>query len=247
MELIKITSSTIDGASVQTVNARDLHAFLGANKDFSNWIKYQIATFGFDENHDYVVVAQNGEQCYQGVTLKKDYFLSLDMAKEVAMLSRCEEGKRVRQYFLECERKAKEAPRVMIDFTDPKVLLGVVHHLQEQVAAKDQIIEVQKEGLKKLDRIEASQGSLSFQEAAKTLGIAPLNRLPSILCGVNWIYKRAGSKNWLARQEKITAGYLEHAEHLYQNSHGDDCVSTRAKITPKGLVKIAAMLERKGH
>jgi len=242
MELIKITSGTIDGASVQTVNARELYAFLEVKSEFRNWIKNRIDDFQFNENSDFATTVN----FYRGGE-RKDYHLSLDMAKELAMVERNEKGKQARQYFIECERKAKEAPRVMIDFTDPKVLLGVVNHLQEQVAAKDQIIEVQKEGLKKLDRIEASQGSLSFQEAAKTLGIAPLNRLPSILCGVNWIYKRAGSKNWLARQEKITAGYLEHAEHLYQNSHGDDCVSTRAKITPKGLVKIAAMLERKGH
>ena len=38
------------------VNARDLHAFLGSKKDFSNWIKRRIDKFGFVENLDYRVL-----------------------------------------------------------------------------------------------------------------------------------------------------------------------------------------------
>ena len=37
-ELIPIASSTIGGAAIQTVNARDLHAFLGVGKKFASWI-----------------------------------------------------------------------------------------------------------------------------------------------------------------------------------------------------------------
>ena len=36
MEMIKIEASVINNESVNTVNARELHAYLGVGKDFSN-------------------------------------------------------------------------------------------------------------------------------------------------------------------------------------------------------------------
>ncbi|WP_074168067.1 antA/AntB antirepressor family protein [Candidatus Arsenophonus triatominarum] len=37
---------------MQTVNARDLHAFLEIGKDFTTWIKDRIKQYGFAENID---------------------------------------------------------------------------------------------------------------------------------------------------------------------------------------------------
>ncbi len=37
--LIKISEQVIDQETVQTVNARELHAFLASKQDFSTWIK----------------------------------------------------------------------------------------------------------------------------------------------------------------------------------------------------------------
>ncbi|MET3590523.1 phage anti-repressor protein [Bartonella silvatica] len=40
--LIDINQTKIDGELVQTVNARDLHAFLEIKSEFRNWIKNRI-------------------------------------------------------------------------------------------------------------------------------------------------------------------------------------------------------------
>ena len=53
-ELIKLNEQTINNEMVQTVNARELHAFLESKQDFSTWIKNRIEKYGFVENQDFV-------------------------------------------------------------------------------------------------------------------------------------------------------------------------------------------------
>ncbi len=89
---------------VQTVDARELHAFLGVKSEFRNWIKNRIDDFGFTENVDFVTVGKN----LPGGGRQNDYFISLDMGKELGMVERTPKGKEVRQYFIDCERRAKE-------------------------------------------------------------------------------------------------------------------------------------------
>jgi phage anti-repressor protein len=109
--LIKIAKASVGSDTVQTVNARDLHIFLEVGRDFSNWIKERIDQYEFVEDQDFVcspISASNG----RGGHNRKDYHLTLDMAKELAMVERNEKGKQARQYFIECERAAKAAPAV---------------------------------------------------------------------------------------------------------------------------------------
>lgn len=103
--LITITQTLVGDDTVNSVNARDLHAFLGVGKDFSTWIKDQIETFGFIEHTDFEVLEttpQIGGVGNRG--LKKEYIITLDMGKELAMVSRSEKGRQVRRYFIECEK-----------------------------------------------------------------------------------------------------------------------------------------------
>ena len=99
-----------DGAAVQTVNARELHAFLEVGKDFSTWIKDRIEQYGFSEGQDYAVFdsPELGNQTGRGGDRRsKTYAISLNMAKELAMVERNEKGKQARAYFIECERRAQ--------------------------------------------------------------------------------------------------------------------------------------------
>ena len=64
---------------------------------FAHWIKDYIDRFDFEEGRDYTrTVAKTGIR--SNVT-QIDYFLTLDMAKELAMLARSPKGKQARQYF----------------------------------------------------------------------------------------------------------------------------------------------------
>ena len=64
-EIIEVSQERIGTVTVQTVSAKELHAFLGVGRDFSNWIKGRILKYGFIENRDYIVFAKPGENPYR--------------------------------------------------------------------------------------------------------------------------------------------------------------------------------------
>lgn len=86
---------------VQTVNARDLHEALEIGWDFSTWIERQLGDF--KENQDFIIFHKKVEKS-KGRPMK-DYALTLDTAKHICMMSRCEKGKQLRQYFIEVEKQ----------------------------------------------------------------------------------------------------------------------------------------------
>ena len=55
-ELIKLQPQTINGNAVETVSARELHAFLESRQEFANWIKNRIADYDFVENQDFLTI-----------------------------------------------------------------------------------------------------------------------------------------------------------------------------------------------
>lgn len=101
-ELIKITEQN----GVQAVSARELHKFLEVGKDFSNWIKDRINKYDFVEGIDFEVFANSGENPNGGRPLI-EYALTLDTAKEIAMVEGNERGKQARRYFIEVEKRYK--------------------------------------------------------------------------------------------------------------------------------------------
>ena len=105
--LIAVTPGEIGGQATQLVDARLLHQFLEVGRDFSNWIKLRIRQYGFVENQDYLL-AKTGEQVpHQGGWRnvdRLDYLLTLDMAKELAMVERTPKGRQARRYFIDCEK-----------------------------------------------------------------------------------------------------------------------------------------------
>lgn len=106
MELIKIEQKRIGEGEINSVDARELHAFLEVGKDFSSWIKNRINQYDFQENQDYIVlIPHSGEQ--HGGHNRIDYIISINMAKELSMVERNEKGKEARRYFIECEKALK--------------------------------------------------------------------------------------------------------------------------------------------
>lgn len=103
--LITIEETTIDNTLVQTVNARELHTFLGVGDHFRTWITRRIEEYNFVENQDFTFAAQIGAANKgRGGHNKKEYHITIDMAKELSMVERNAKGKEARQYFIQCEK-----------------------------------------------------------------------------------------------------------------------------------------------
>ena len=93
-ELIKITESY----GKRAVSARELHAFLENKKQFADWIKNRIKQYDLIENEDYVLISPNSEikKGRGGDRRSVEYALSVDCAKELAMVEGNINGKHAR-------------------------------------------------------------------------------------------------------------------------------------------------------
>ncbi|ENN6625226.1 antA/AntB antirepressor family protein, partial [Escherichia coli] len=125
-QLIPVFNGTIDNETTLLVNARDLHSFLGVGRMFAHWVKERIAEYGFVESLDYILICQNGQTKGRGGDRRsKDYHLTLDTAKELAMVERNEKGRQIRRYFIECEKKLRNIQPVQteLQFTAEEIIL----------------------------------------------------------------------------------------------------------------------------
>ena len=109
--LIPLIEGEMQGRGQHLCNARDLHAFLEVKWEFAKWIIQRIAKYGFVEGVDFIVVDWDSRKTakqveYGGDRRSVEYHLTLDMAKQLAMVQNNEHGRQARLWFIECERIA---------------------------------------------------------------------------------------------------------------------------------------------
>lgn len=149
-----------------TLSARELHEFLEIKTKYKDWFP-RMCTYGFDENVDYRAMAQKRATAQGNETTYVDHEITLDMAKEIAMIQRSEKGKEVRQYFLELERR----------WNSPEAVMNrALEYSRKQVKAlmeeKQGLIEENKELKPKAlfaDAVSASNESILIGQLAKLI------------------------------------------------------------------------------
>lgn len=99
------------------IDARELHSFLEIGRDFSTWIKDTIKKYDFRETIDYETRSPKRGSEQHGGQNKIEYKITLNMAKEVAMLQRNDLGKLIRRYLIWCEEQLRKQEKQM-DPTD---------------------------------------------------------------------------------------------------------------------------------
>ena len=118
--LIQISEN--NGQSV--VSARELHSFLESKQDFSTWVKARVRKYGFIEYEDFTLhkIVERGKS---GAQTHFEYALTLDMAKELAMVEANDKGRQARRFFIDQERKLsnlKQNSEALINSVVNKVL-----------------------------------------------------------------------------------------------------------------------------
>ncbi|MGI7470942.1 antA/AntB antirepressor family protein [Campylobacter coli] len=99
---IQIYNDKTIGAEINSANAREIFQFLNSEQEYANWIKNRISHYNFIENQDYII-----ELVYTKGRPRKEYYVTLDMAKELCMVENNEKGRQARRYFIECEKRLK--------------------------------------------------------------------------------------------------------------------------------------------
>ena len=124
---------------------------------------------------------------------------------------------------------------------DPAAMRGLLLGYTEKVLSLELTVATQAPKVEAFDRIAEADGCLGLQEAGKALQQKP-NKFIGWLREKGWIYRRAGSKNNLGHAEKVNSGYVTHKVKTIDLPDGSQKVCEQAMITPKGLAKLAMML-----
>ena len=109
MELKKVEESVIPIYENETrerlINARELHRALKSNTKFADWIKRRIEHYKFVENEDFICFLKFEKANKYGNKTIKEYYLTIDTAKELCMVENNETGRNIRRYFIEVEKR----------------------------------------------------------------------------------------------------------------------------------------------
>lgn len=218
-----VMEGAIGSETIQTVNARELHTFLEVGIRFNDWVSRRITEYAFEEGKDFY---SELSKTSSGGRPSREYHISLDMAKELAMVERNEKGKQARQYFIECERRAKNAVDPVAVLNNPAAMRGLLLTYSEKVIELESRIEADKPKTQFFDQFMNADGLYGLQNAARALNCRP--NLFIRWLKEHYLFYQGG--NLVARVQFIQMGIFEVKTTLV-----DDKVRPQAFITPKGL------------
>lgn len=222
-----------------TVLGRDLHEFLGVDTPYTIWFE-RMCGYGFSESVDYVTNLLDRSDGKAGKP-KTDHQLTIEMAKEIAMLQRNEQGKKARQYFIQLEKDWNSPEKVMaraLRIADQKIYALETQNLvlEQKVAEYEPIVQYVDTILQCPDAVTTSQIAADYGLSAR--------RLNAILHEER-IQRNVGGQ-WILYTKHMNKGYTKSETVHFKHSDGRDDVKMQTKWTQKGRLKIHNILESRG-
>lgn len=212
-----------------TLSARELHEFLEIETPFKKWFG-RMAEYGFSQEIDYREVMDKIVQNPKGGRPSTDYEITLDMAKEIAMIQRSDKGKEVRQYFLELERR----------WNSPEAVMNrALEYSRKQVKALMEENNELKPKALFADAVSASDESILIGQLAKLI------RQNGYEIGQNRLFEwmkengyliKSGSRRNQPTQRAMDMRLFEVKERTISNPDGSTRITLTTKVTGKGQV-----------
>lgn len=226
-QIIKINTNEEGEARV---SARELYDALNVSKNtrFSRWFETNSKQLIEDEDYRGVLTSTPQNQ-HGGVQQLQDYALTIDAAKQIAMMSGTPKGREVRMYFIQVE-KAWNSP--------DQIMARALQISKMKLEHKDKLIAELKPKALFADAVSASQTSILVGELAKLLkqnGVEMgANRLFVWLREKGYLIKRKGTDYNMPTQRSMELGLFEIKEHSHINSNGVNVTTKTPKVTGKG-------------
>ena len=234
-ELIKVTVEN----DQQLVSARDLYKGLELKIRFSLWASQNFKDF--EEGEDFTTVSTNTVVNNGAKRELQDYALTLDMAKQLCMMSHSELGKKYRRYFIELERKWNDPQEV--------VKRGYAILQNENAKLKIENNEMKPKALF-ADSVTASDTAILIGELAKILKQNNVSELivdgKPVKMGQNNLFKwlrengylisRKGTDYNMPTQRAMELKIFVIKESSITNPDGSVKVNKTTKVTGKGQI-----------
>lgn len=221
------------------VNARDLHKQLLIGKVFGAWIKERINSYGFIEEEDFIPFLEKSNFGRP----KTEYLLTLDVAKELAMVQNNEMGRAIRKYFIEVEKQARKLATEYPTYS---------YMIDDPVARAKKWIEEQEEKQVALRQIEEQKPKVLFAEAVQTSknsilvkDLATLLKQKGLNIGQNRLFEWLRDSGYLLckgsyynkpSQKAMNLELFEMKTHIHTDRNGVMVTSYTPKVTGKGQV-----------
>ncbi len=223
----------------QLVSARDLHKGLGLKGRFSRWFKTNSELF--TENEDFYKCTSSTVVNNGAVRELDDYLLTIEMAKQLAMMARTEKSKLYREYFLDLERKWNSPEMVMhraLEFSNARI---------EQLKLENKNLNIQLEESNKkasyLDLILGDPTPILITQIANDYGYSAVafNRLLKKLK-----VQRRVNVQWILYRAFMGKGYTSTKSKTYEDHHGKLRTKIYTVWTQKGRRFIYDILKKNG-
>lgn len=132
----------------------------------------------------------------------------------------------------------QQASSPILALNDPTTLRALLLDNVEERMKLAQELAAAAPKLEAFDRIASAEGSLCITDAAKSLQVRPKS-LFDFLRAHGWIYQPHGGRGDIAYAPKLQQGLMEHKTTTVHRSDGSEKIITQARITPKGLARLA--------
>ena len=222
-ELIKVTVKN----DQQLVSARDLYKGLGIKQRFSAWWEQNGKEFEEDIDFQPVLISTPREN--RGNIELQDYALTIDMAKQLCLLSRTKKGKEYREYLIEIEKKWNDPQNVV------QRAMDILHSENLQLKLENKSLNRQLEESNKkasyLDVILGTTDAMVTTQIAMDYGYTAV-KFNKLLHALGIQHKVNGQ--WILYKAYMGKKYTTTKLHTYTDKHGKDHAKPLTAWTQKG-------------